>query len=186
MSQDTKICLCVFASSHGVRGDIKVKAFTEDPRDIVAYGPLQNQDGTREFNLKVIRVLNNNVVLVSCPEIANREEAQTLSGMKLFIDRDKLPALEEEDEFYLEDLTGLKAIDEQQNSLGIIAAVHNFGAGDLLELQKIPNIKGARLIPFTKEAVPAIDLDGGAVTISVAFSPHNEEKDPPAPPKKRK
>ena len=90
MSQDTKICLCVFASSHGVRGDIKVKAFTEDPRDIVAYGPLQNQDGTREFNLKVIRVLNNNVVLVSCPEIANREEAQTLSGMKLFIDRDKL------------------------------------------------------------------------------------------------
>jgi len=181
VTSDKNICLGVFAGAHGVKGAIKVKTFTTAPSDIAAYGPLAAEDGSRIFTLRIIRELSNNIVLVTAPEIAHREDAKSLSGVKLYIDRDMLPATDDEDEFYLEDLTGLKAIDETGAALGVVAAVQNYGAGDLLELRNIPNVKGARLIPFTKEAVPVVDISGGGITISAAFSPQNEENDPPPP-----
>ena len=110
----------------------------------------------------------------------------SLSGVKLYVDRAVLPEPEEEDEFYLEDLTGLKAVDEDGASLGVVAAVQNFGAGDLLELRNIPGVKGSVLIPFTREAVPIVDISCGKLTISAAFSPQNAENDeaPPSKPQK--
>ena len=183
MSEEKRVCLGVFASAHGVKGAIKVKTFTSDPHDIASYGSLSSEDGLRTFTIKVIRELSNEVVLITAPEIAHREDAKSLSGVKLYVDRDVLPEPEDEDEFYLEDLTGLKAIAEDGSPLGKVAAVHNFGAGDLLELRNIPGVKGSAMIPFTKEAVPAVDIAGGSLTISAAFSPQAGENDASLPPK---
>lgn len=169
------ICLGAFAAAHGVKGAIKIKAFTEDPRDVASYGAVRSEDGTRRFTLTILREVANGCVLATAPEIESREDAKTLSGMKLFVAREALPSLDDEDDFYTEDLVGLKALSEDGTPLGAVSAVFDFGAGDLLELKHIPGVKGAKLVPFTKEAVPEIDMAGGVVTIADAFSPLHED-----------
>lgn len=161
---ETRICLGVFAGAHGVKGDARIKTFTAAPASIADYGPVTSEDGARRFTLKLIRNLNDGFVLVRAPEIASREDAQALKGVKLFVDRAALPA-PAEDEFYLDDLTGLSAFDETGAPMGVVKAVYNFGAGDLLELANIPGVKGLRLVPFTKQAVPSVNVTDGRVTI---------------------
>ncbi len=172
------VCVGAFASAHGVKGAIKIKAFTENPHDVAAYGPVQTEDGARRFTLKVIRDLPNGCVLAMASEIQSREDAKSLSGSKLYITRDALPDPADEDDFYTEDLVGLAAFESDGAPLGVVTAVFNFGAGDLLELKRVPGVKGAPLIPFTKEAVPTINLAGGSLIIASAFSPLRQEDDP--------
>ena len=164
---DKRVCLGAFAGAHGVMGDAKLKSFTEPSENVGAYGAVETEDGARRFTLKVVRELKPGLLLVRAPEIKSREDAESLKGVQLFIDRAQLPA-PDENEYYIEDLIGLNAVDEAGAALGIVRAVHNFGAGDLIELEDIPGIKGARLLPFTKEAVPEIDLAGGRLTVSRA------------------
>ncbi len=162
-----RICLGAFAGAHGVKGAVQIRTFTEKYENIGEYGPLETEDGARRFTLTVIRTLKPSLVLATAPEIASREDALSLKGQQLFIDRDRLPA-PEDDAFYVEDLIGLAAQDETGESLGKIKAVHNFGAGDILELHGVPGIKGGRLIPFTRENTPTIDLDAGLIVIMKA------------------
>lgn len=162
-----RACLGAFAGAHGVRGDAKIRTFTETPDGVAAYGPVETEDGARRFTLTIRKKLTDGVVIVSAPEIASREDAESLKGARLYVDRDALPA-PEEDDFYLDDLVGLKAVDETGAPFGTVVAVYNFGAGDLLELKDIPGVKGVRLVPFTKEAVPAVDLAGGALVVAQA------------------
>lgn len=159
MSPDNKkrVCLGAIAGAHGVRGDMRIKTFTDVPENVAAYGPVESEDGAQRFTLKVIRVQGNGIVVAKTPEVTDRDTAQNLKGVRLYVDRSALPA-PEDDEFYLDDLVGLEAVDETGARLGTVNAVYNFGAGDLLELKGIPDIKGTRLIPFTKEAVPTIDI----------------------------
>jgi len=166
MSDDRKprICLGAFAGAHGVKGEAKVKAFTEAPEKIAAYGPVETEDGARKFTPTFVRELKPGFALIRAPEIKSREDAESLKGIRLYVDRGKLPP-PDEDEFYLDDLVGLKAIDEAGDAMGVVGAVYDFGAGELIELKDIPEINGVRLVPFTKKNAPAIDLKAGLITI---------------------
>ncbi len=176
----SRVCLGVFIGAHGVRGAAKIKSFTETPENVAAYGPVQSEDGARTFRLKIVREAKPGVLIVTAPEIKNREDAAALNQTKLYVPRDRLPALDDEDEYYLEDLVGMAATTETGAPAGEIAAVHDFGAGDLLELRGIPGVKGAHLVPFTREAVPEIDLQFGCVTIAMAYLPTPDDGDPAA------
>lgn len=158
------ICLGAFAGAHGVRGEAKVKTFTADAASIAAYGPLTSEDGKRRFTLKFVRVLKPDLALVMAQEIATREDAAALAGTRLYVERSVLPPTDE-DEFYLEDLVGLAAFDEHGAPLGKVVAVHNFGAGDLIEVK---GAKGAIIVPFAGAAVPDVDLAAGRLVISAA------------------
>ena len=160
-----RVCLGAFAGAHGVKGEALIKVFTETPENIASYGPVETEDGGRKFTLSFLRETKPGLALVRAPEIKSREDAQSLKGVRLYIDRAALPETEE-DEFYLDDLVGLNAVDETDAPIGRIAAVHNFGAGDLIELTDIPGRKGAVMVPFTKDAVPEIDIDAHRLVIA--------------------
>lgn len=178
LSDRKRVCLGAFAGAHGVKGDALIKAFTELSHDIAAYGPVETQDGKRSFTFQVVREHKPGIVIVRAPEIASREDAAALKGIRFYVDRDALPA-PDVDEFYLDDLVGLTAVDETGAAAGRVVAVHNFGAGDLIELNDIPGVAGARVIAFTKEAAPSVDIPGGRITVMRAAI---EAMDPAADP----
>lgn len=163
-SDHKRICLGAFAGAHGVKGDTLIKAFTETPRSVAAYGPVETEDGARSFTFQYLRDHKPGLVIVRAPEIASREDAAALKGVRFYVDRTALPA-PDEDEFYLDDLVGLRAVDETGADAGRVTAVHNFGAGDLIELGDIPSVNGPRIVTFTKETAPSVDLAGGRITI---------------------
>ena len=159
---ETRICLGAFAGAHGVKGAAKVKTFTQEETGVVAYGPVASEDGRRVFTLNFIRILKPGLALVSAPEIKSREDAASLAGVRLYVSRDQLPAAEK-GEYYLEDLVGLAIFDETGARHGEISAVHNFGAGDIIEFTR-PG--GARqMIAFQKDIVPNVDIKDGRVTV---------------------
>ncbi|MEQ8935356.1 MAG: ribosome maturation factor RimM [Amphiplicatus sp.] len=164
-NKEKRVCLAAFAGAHGVRGEVKLKTFTANEEDAAAYGPLSSENGARHFTLKIVRVLKPGLALARAPEIKNREDAQALAGTRLYAPRAALPAIEDEDEFYHEDLVGLEAFDPQGAPMGLIGAVHNFGAGDILELKDRPDGAPSVMVPFTKEAAPDLDLAAGRITI---------------------
>ena len=165
MKKDGLICLGAFAGAHGVHGDVRVKSFTEDPKDIAAYGELTTQDRTRTFTLRVKRILKGDFVLAAAPEITSREDAEALKGTKLFVVRAHFPE-PDDDEFYVEDLVGLRAVDENGAQLGLVKAVHNFGGGDIIELSLETDESSAVMIAFTKANVPEIDMKQRSLTIA--------------------
>lgn len=166
MTAPTKrICIGVFAGAHGVRGDVRVKSFTEPPSNLTAYGAVSTKDGAEKFTLTLKNQIKTGVFLASAPEITDRETAEALKGVKLFIERAELPATKE-DEFYIEDLIGMAARDETGRVIGRVKAVRNFGAGDILELAGAPGANSAAMIAFTKRAVPQIDLKTREITIN--------------------
>ncbi len=160
---EARLCLGVITGAHGVRGLVKVKSFTEVPEDVAAYGPLTDEGGARVFTLTVTG-RSKDALLTRVEGVTDRDQAQALRGTRLYVPRDVLPALDEEETYYHADLLGLAAEDPEGRPLGRVAAVHNFGAGDLLELDG----EGRRLVPFTREAVPVVDLDGGRLVIEPA------------------
>lgn len=164
MGAAKRICLGVFAGARGVRGEAKVRTFTEKPESIAAYGPLTSKDGQRVFTLEIVRVLKNNLVAVRASGIERRADAEALSGVKLYVARDALPKVGD-DEFYVEDLIGLAAVAENGAPAGRVCAVHEFGAGAIIELAEVPNRKDAVMVAFRKEFIPHVDLDAGRLTV---------------------
>lgn len=159
-----RVCLGAFAGAHGVRGDLRVKTFTQTPDAAAAYGPVATEDGAQAFNLTFLRLVKGDIAIFRAKEITSRDAAEALKGKRFYVDRSALPA-PQEDEFYITDLVGLAAIDEAGEPIGEISAVHNFGAGDLIELRGAPGVKGVLLIAFTKENAPHIDLKAGRITL---------------------
>ena len=159
-----RVCLGAFAGAHGVKGDTLVKTFTETPKNVATYGPVETEDGARSFAFQFLREHKPGFVIVRAPEITSREDAAALKGVRFYVNRAALPE-PDEDEFYLDDLVGLRAQDETGADAGRVAVVHNFGAGDLIELGDIPGVAGARIVAFTKAAAPIVDLAGGRITI---------------------
>lgn len=170
-----RVCLGAFAGAHGVRGDLKLRAFTETEANIAAYGPLETEDGDRLFHIEILRVLKPGFVLARAREVGTREEAEALAGLRLYVDRDALPPAGA-GEYYIEDLVGLKASDETGEALGDVAAVHDFGAGPVLELKRRDG-KGTLFVPFTDSAAPEIEVNAGRITIARAAVARAESGD---------
>lgn len=155
-----RVCVGAIAGAFGVRGEVRVKSFCADPEDIGTYGPLWSEDGTRKFDITITRPVNNGLA-ARLSGVSSKEAADALRGTRLYVDRDHLPSLPD-DEFYHADLIGLVVRDTGGTELGTVRAVHNHGAGDLLELTG-NGIKTPILLPFTRETVPTVDLDAGVL-----------------------
>jgi 16S rRNA processing protein RimM len=152
--------LAVIGAAHGIKGEVRVKSFTADPLALGDYGPLHSADG-RIFEVLSVRPAGT-VVVVRFKSVNDRTAAEALNGVPLFVDRAALPEADEE-EFYHADLVGLAVRDGEGEEVGKVVAVHNHGGGDILEI-----VHGGRdgvLIPFSKAAVPGIDLKAGYLTI---------------------
>ncbi len=159
---ENRICVGAIAGSFGVKGEVRLKSFCADPEAIADYAPLYSEDGSRSFSPVITQKISNGFA-ARIPGIATREEAEALRGISLFADRDKLPALPDE-EFYHADLIGLEVADTGGAVLGKVAAVLNHGAGDLLEVIR-PDGAGTVLVPFTQAIVPTVDLNAGRIVI---------------------
>ena len=155
-----RVCVAQIGAPHGVRGELRLWVFTEDPAAIAQFGPLQSEDG-RGFEISSLRPAKDHFV-VRLKGVDDRTAAEALTNVKLFVPRDRLPPAED-DSFYHADLIGLDAVSPGGETLGRVVAVHNFGAGDLLEVKP----SGARtvLIPFTAACVPEVDVAGGRVVV---------------------
>jgi 16S rRNA processing protein RimM len=169
----TRICVARIGAAHGVRGAVKLWTFTEDPLAVKRYGPLTTKDGTRQFEVTHAREAKGHLV-ATLKGIASRDEAERLNGVELYIAREKLPATDA-DEYYHADLIGLAAVTSADEPLGRVIAIHNFGAGDIIEIA--PPDGASMLLPFTNAVVPIIDLSNGRVVIEL---PQEIEGDDPA------
>lgn len=196
-SSETLICVASIIGAFGVAGEIKLKSFTALPESCVLYGPLYGQDGAVLLTPQFHRVMTNHIALKAA-EVTTREAAQALKGIALYVPRDVLPK-PDEDEFYFSDLIGLDVKTTDGKRMGKVIAVHEFGAGDMLEIQpppvkvtdkpsKTPSKSSAKtpaktsgktpskssgktaqsfFHPFTKSAVPIVNLKAGRVIIHI-------------------
>jgi 16S rRNA processing protein RimM len=156
-----KVCVARIGAAHGVRGAVKLWTFTEDPFAVKEYGPLSTKDGARQFEVTSARAAKDHLV-ATFKGVATREEAERLNGIELYIPRDKLPATDD-DEYYHADLIGLAAVTAAGEPLGRVIAIHNFGAGDIIEIA--PPAGTTILLPFSNAVVPAVDIACGRVVI---------------------
>lgn len=157
-----RVCVGAIAGAFGVRGEAKIKSFTEDPRAIATYGPLESEDRAQRFDITLTRSIKGGFA-ARLSGVKTREEAEALKGTRLYVDRAILPQ-PEEDEFYYADLIGLRVEDQGGAFLGKVKAVHEFGAGDMLEY--VPDAGGETvMVPFTRDAVPVVDVPGGRLVV---------------------
>lgn len=152
--------LATIGAAHGIKGEVRIKAHGADPLALDAYGPLEAGDG-RSFEIERLRP-SRGVVIAKLRGIDGRTAAEKLNGLDLYVDRARLPA-PDIDEFYHADLIGLQAVGEAGEPLGTLIAVHNFGAGDILEIA--PRRGQTILVPFTKETAPLVDIAAGRIII---------------------
>ena len=156
------VCVARIGAAHGVRGAVRLWTFTEDPFAVRHYGPLQTKDGERLFEVTQAREGKGHLV-ATFKGITTRDEAEQLNGIELYVAREKLPETGE-NEYYHADLIGLDAVTTTGEALGRVVAIHNFGAGDIIE---IAPLKGTTLLlPFSNAVVPEVDLESGCVVIN--------------------
>jgi len=158
--EETRVCLGAIAGAFGVHGEVRLKSFTATPEDVAAYGPLESEDGTKRFEA-TLTGQTKNALTARLSGIRSKEEADALRGTRLYVPRDRLPETGE-DEFYHADLIGLEVFDTGGAVLGRVRAVLNHGASDLLEIHR-PGLSATVLLPFTREAVPTVDLATGRI-----------------------
>jgi 16S rRNA processing protein RimM len=165
------VCVARIGAAHGVRGAVKLWTFTEDPLAVQSYGPLMTKDGARRFEIADVREAKDHLV-ATFKGIATRNDAEKLNGIELYVPREKLPATED-DEYYHADLIGLAAVNAADEPLGRVVAIHNFGAGDIIEIA--PPKGATMLLPFTNAVVPTVDIAGGRVVIELPQEIEGEE-----------
>ena len=168
-----RILIGRFGAAHGVRGELRLKSFTEDPGAIVGYAPFLDAAG-RAYALKALRHVKDDMFVARLEGIETRDAAEALRNLDLFVPRDRLPAPDEE-EFYYTDLVGLKAFDAQDMLIGHVIGISNYGAGDILEIAPAEGGESL-LLPFTKAVVPIVDVKAGRV---VVVAPVEIEAAPP-------
>jgi 16S rRNA processing protein RimM len=156
-----QICLGVVTSPHGVRGAVRIKSFTEEPEDVARYGPLTDQTGKRSFELRLIGA-GKGVVIAHLSGVDDRNQAEALRGLQLCLPRSALPQPDAE-EYYHADLIGLEAVLGDGTPVGRVRAIHDFGAGDTLELAR-PSGPPV-MVPFTRAVVPSVELATGRLVL---------------------
>lgn len=158
---DSRVCIGRIAGAHGVRGWVRITSYTEQPENVGAYGPVSDETGERMFALEVMGMAKAQV-LARIAGVGDRDAAEALRGVRLFVPRDRLPPAAP-DEFYSDDLVGLSVETTGGAALGTVLSVQDFGAGALLE---VGAARGRTvLVPFTRDVVPVVDLDGGRVVV---------------------
>ena len=179
MDTSKRICLGVITGAHGLQGAVRIKSYTQVPGDIGSFGPLGDVDGGRAFEVRVERETPKGLI-ARIAGVNDRTGAEALKGTELFVERGALPA-EDEDEFYYTDLIGLLAEGPDGKRLGIVKSMNNFGAGEMIEIEL--DAGGSAVIPFTKSAVPVVDLVAARI---VADPPAGLMPEPKAKPVRRK
>lgn len=175
---ETRVCVGAIAAAHGIKGEVKIKTFTADPLSVASYGPVSDESGARQFRLSHVRTAGGaageSVVLARLEGVTDRNAAEALRGLRLYVPRAALPA-PEADEYYHHDLIGLAAVLISGERLGTVAAVYNFGAGDLLEVSR--DGASSVVVPFTNAVVPTVDLAAGKLVIDPPEGLLDEGKD---------
>lgn len=152
-----------FGAPHGLSGEIRLQSFTDDPLAIARYGPLVDKSGQHRFELTHVRRQGKDMLLAQVAGVADRNGAEKLKGAELYAPRENLPE-PAEDEFYLADLIGLRAETVSGAPLGVVTAIRNFGAGDILEIEP-PEGGETALFPFVRKVAPTIDIAAGRIVI---------------------
>ena len=157
-----RVLVAEIGAAHGIRGEVRLRSFTQDPFAVKDYGPLESEDGAQRFAIESLRPAKDCLV-ARIAGVTDRTAAEGLRNTRLYVGRDRLPA-PADDEFYHADLIGLVALAADGSELGKVVAVHNFGAGDLIELQ--PAAGGAAvMLPFTAATVPLVDIAGRRIVV---------------------
>jgi len=170
-----RVCLGVVGAPHGVSGAVRIKSFTDEPEAVASYGTLEDESGAQRFTLRVIgSAKGEGMVIATLSGVADRDRAEALRGLRLYAPRAPLPPVAD-DEFYHADLVGLVAVLGDGTKLGTVIAAHDFGAGDVLEIAR--DAGQPVLVPFTRAAVPVVDLTARRVVID----PPDGLFDPPRP-----
>jgi 16S rRNA processing protein RimM len=158
------VCVAEIGAAHGIAGEVRLRAFTADPLTVTQFGPLQAEDG-RDVAIATVRP-GKDCLIARIAGVGDRTAAERLRNVKLYVPREKLPAIDEPETFYHADLIGLTAVGPDGAAFGRVVAVQNFGAGDLLEIA--PAAGGPTvLLPFTDAAVPLVDVPNGRVVVNV-------------------
>ena len=160
---DRLILMGVFGAPQGVRGEVRVKSLTAEPSAIGAYGPLTDKRRARAFVFDSLRPLKDDMLVVRLAGVTTRDAAEALKGVEIFARRDQLPP-PAQDEFYYDDLVGLEAVDAAGESIGRVASLVNYGAGDVLEIAPAQGGE-TLLLPFTKSVAQRIDFDVERIVI---------------------
>ncbi|QQS10587.1 MAG: 16S rRNA processing protein RimM [Rhodospirillales bacterium] len=150
-------------AAHGVRGEVRIRSFCAEPADVAAYGPLSDESGARRFTVRPTGRSTKGEVIARIEGVADRNAAEALKGLRLYVARSALPP-PAPGEWYEDDLVGLAARGSDGGDWGRVLAVHDFGAGTLLELSGGAHGRSF-MVPFTDAAVPAVDVEGGAITV---------------------
>jgi 16S rRNA processing protein RimM len=162
MSDNNRVLLGHISGAHGIRGEVVIKSYTDDPADIAAYGPLSDEAGMRTIRILKARAASKGVI-AQLEGVSDRNAAEALKGTRLFVERKRLPA-PQEDEYYHADIIGLPVVTTEGEKIGEIVAIQNFGAGDLLEYRQ--EGKGrTEFLPFTEAYIREIDFDTGHVIV---------------------
>ena len=149
-------------AAQGLKGEVRLRSYTQDPADIAAYGPLQDEAGAMTIEIERVRVTPK-ALIARIKGVTTREGAEALNGLKLYVSRAALPA-EDEDEWYVADLIGLEAVDADGTPIGTVVGVHNFGASDIIEVAPKDGT-ATLLVAFTDSSVPDVDLQAGRLVL---------------------
>ena len=160
---DGRICVGVVTGVHGLKGLVRIKPFTDTPEAVAAYGPVETEDGNHRLELEVANRTGKGQIAVRIAGITDRAAAETLKGQRLYVRRERLPE-PEPDEFYYADLIGLAVRRTTGETVGTVRAVYDFGAGEVLEF--VDETGALIMVPFTREAVPEIDLAARRVIVA--------------------
>lgn len=166
--EDGWVCVGMFSGAHGVRGDVRLRSFTDDPKAIKNFDAIHKGANGPIVSFKVSKVIKGGFA-AQVEGITNREDAQLLNGTQLFVPREAIGETADEDEYFLADLIGLEVVDRDANPVGHIKSVENYGSGDLLEIVMPKAVKGIgrfALVPFLKEWVPVVDIAAGRIVVA--------------------
>ncbi len=165
-----RVCIGAITGVRGLRGEVRIKSFTADPSDIAAYGPVSDETGERSYKISVTAHVKGKII-ARLDGIDDRDAAEALKGTKLYVPKSVLPE-PDDGAYYHADLIGLKAETREGDPLGTVKAVHNFGAGDVIEIaprDKDGNKDGGKdglMLPFTSDVVPVVDTEQGLIVVA--------------------
>jgi 16S rRNA processing protein RimM len=180
MTREKRICVAQVGAPHGVRGEVRLKPFTDDPQAVARYGPLETEDGARRFEIESLRPAKD-MLVVRLRGITDRNAAEALRNLRLYVPRDRLPP-PEPGEFYHSDLIGLAAVTADGEPFGKVVALHDFGAGDLIEIA-LAQGGATELLPFTEAVVPEVDIAARRIVVVPPVEmPETEPTDSSPPP----